>query len=70
LPSRYYEDRTYRSFSKEVITGTRIMLKLGMPYKTALQALMRLVLARKDACKNSGKYIVLGGVVVENIRYC
>jgi predicted ArsR family transcriptional regulator len=55
LPSRY-EDRIYEMLSDEPVTPGEVAKKLGINFKTAKDALMRLAITSKDVrYKASGR---------------
>lgn len=55
MPSRY-EETIYRMLSNEPVTPNEIAKKLGINFKTAKDALMRLAVTREDVrYKSSGR---------------
>jgi Mn-dependent DtxR family transcriptional regulator len=55
LPSKY-EQAIYDMLSSEPVTPSEVAKKLGINYKTAKDALMRLAITRKDVrYRNSGR---------------
>ena len=47
MPSRY-EEEIYEMLSKEPLTPSEVAKKLGIDFRTAKDALMRLALTKKD----------------------
>jgi Mn-dependent DtxR family transcriptional regulator len=55
LPSRY-EEAIYRMLSGEPVTPNEVAKRLGINFRTAKDALMRLAITRRDVrYKNSGR---------------
>jgi len=46
--SNSYEEKTYEVLSKEPLTPSEVAKKLGIDFRTAKDALMRLALTKKD----------------------